>query len=379
MRAQAGLLLPERRVGLSAHDYQQAVAAPEVWLSRAIRSDEAETVPSRWLNRLGNLLKGLPQPEGKAAWNAMRDRGEAWLARVAALEEVQRSAPAPRPSPQPPRNARFDRLSVTEIKRLIRDPYAIYARHTLRLRPMEALVQSPDAPLRGIVLHDIMERFIKSVAADASMLTKEHLLQVTSEVLAAEVPWPAARAMWQARIARVADWFIARETERQQHARPAIFEKAAKGVHSFNDIGVEIRGYADRVDLRDDGQAAIYDYKTGKPPSKNDQKYFDKQLLLEAAMLEEGGFAPIGPKQVAEAVFIGLGSTPVEVAAPLNDEPAADVLAGLHHLMSSYLSEDQGFTSRRMVQLEAEIGDYDQLARYGEWDGTATPIPERLE
>ena len=59
MRNDAGLLLPERRVGLAAHDYQQAVCANEVWITRAIRSEDAETVPSRWVNRLGNLMTGL--------------------------------------------------------------------------------------------------------------------------------------------------------------------------------------------------------------------------------------------------------------------------------------------------------------------------------
>src|SRR5690606_98916 len=35
MRAQAGLTSPERRIGLSAHDFQQAAMAPEVILTRA--------------------------------------------------------------------------------------------------------------------------------------------------------------------------------------------------------------------------------------------------------------------------------------------------------------------------------------------------------
>ena len=207
MRLQAGLLLPERRIGLSAHDYQQAIAAPEVWITRAIRSDEAETVPSRWLNRLGNLLNGLPQEDGAQAWSDMRARGQYWTKQVQALEETTRSTPAPRPSPRPPVTARPHALSVTEIKRLIRDPYAIYAKHTLRLRQINPLVQSPDAPVRGIILHEIMERFVKSVSANAAHLTKEHLLGIAREVLKADAPWPAARAMWLARIERVADWF----------------------------------------------------------------------------------------------------------------------------------------------------------------------------
>ena len=35
MRMRAGLLLPERQIGLSAHDFQQAAAAPRVVLIRA--------------------------------------------------------------------------------------------------------------------------------------------------------------------------------------------------------------------------------------------------------------------------------------------------------------------------------------------------------
>src|SRR5690606_34746245 len=54
MRLQAGLNLPERAIGLAAHDFQQGLAAPLVLLTRARRDAEAETVPARWLNRLTN-------------------------------------------------------------------------------------------------------------------------------------------------------------------------------------------------------------------------------------------------------------------------------------------------------------------------------------
>jgi len=378
MRLKAGLLLPERRIGLSAHDYQQAIAAPEVVLTRAIRSDEAETVPSRWLNRLENLLNGLPDQKGADAMRQMRKRGAYWISQTEALEAFTRTDPAPRPSPRPPVPARPHTLSVTEIKRLIRDPYAIYAKHTLQLRPVNPLVQSPDAPVRGIVLHRVMELFIKSVKGDPTLLSKAHLLNVTDEVLAEEAPWPAARLMWRARIERVADWFITQEQTRQAYSSPVLFEKAAKGTIEFKDLGFTLNGYADRIDRTEDGDALIYDYKTGTPPSKKEQQFFDKQLLLEAAMIEEGGFKELGPTPVAHAAFIGLGSTPVEVAAPLDEEPPAAVLAGLRKLIESYLSQDQGFTSRRIVKTEEAAGDYDQLARFGEWDGTTPATPEDL-
>ena len=67
MRSDVGLQSLERQIGLSAHDFQQAIAARSVVLSRATRDDEAATVPSRWLNRLLNLVGGLPDQGGKEA------------------------------------------------------------------------------------------------------------------------------------------------------------------------------------------------------------------------------------------------------------------------------------------------------------------------
>jgi ATP-dependent helicase/nuclease subunit B len=170
MRHKAGLLLPDRQIGLSAHDFQQAIAAPDVWITRALRSDDAETVPSRWINRLTNMIGGLQDRHGPQALNQMRARGAAWLDRVKVLEEVTETPPAGRAAPRPPVPARPRDFSVTEIRTLIRDPYAIYARHCLDLRPLEPLVQEPDAPIRGILIHDIMERFVDTVRKDPSRL-----------------------------------------------------------------------------------------------------------------------------------------------------------------------------------------------------------------
>ena len=379
LRNQAGLLLPERRIGLSAHDFQQAVAASEVWVTRSVRSDDAETVPSRWLNRLQNLLGGLPSQDGPAVLKSMISRGNAWLAKAKVLEEPTTVPRAHRPSPRPPLAARPHALSVTEIKRLIRDPYAVYAKHTLKLRALNPIVQSPDAPMRGILIHSVMEVFVKDIITDPSLLNSTHLMKVATDVLGRDVPWPATRALWLAKLSRVADWFIAKETERQSRSKPIAFEKQAKGVMKFPQLGFTLTGYADRIDETGPNSVAIFDYKTGAPPSEKQQAKFDKQLLIEAAMMEQGSFEHVGINTVDEAVFIGLGSNPVEVRAPLQKEPPAKVLDELSQLIRAYLSDEQGFTSQRTIQSERERGDYDHLARFGEWDGTDIPVPEDLK
>ncbi len=376
MRFDAGLLLPERRIGLSAHDFQQAVGAKEVWLTRSIRSDEAETVPSRWINRMVNLLDGLPEQGGRQALQNMRHRGQHWIAMVKSLEAVTQTVPAKRPSPRPPLSARPMHLSVTEIKKLIRDPYAIYARHCLRLRPLDSLMKTPDALLRGIVIHEVLEVFVRDVTDNPDLLTRGHLISIAETVLAKNVPWPAARILWKSRIDRIAEHFVAAEDQRQKSAKPIGFESEAKS--EIPSLGFTLRGKADRIDRAKNGELLIYDYKTGTPPSKEEQRYFDKQLLLEAAMAENGGFRDIDAATVADAIYIGLGNSPKDVAAPLRDIPTSQVWAEFEQLIARYHDIEQRFTSRRALRKDGDHSDYDQLARFGEWDVTDEPTSEEL-
>lgn len=376
LRHQAGLLLPERRIGLSAHDFQQAIAAPQVWLTRAARSDEADTVPSRWLNRMTNLLSGLPDQGGKAALEAMRSRGQDWLDWAEVLEEPTEIPAAPRPAPRPPLASRPRRLTITEIPRLIRDPYAIYAKHVLRLRALNPLVQEPDALLRGTVVHEIFEHFIRDSLEDPTRLTREYLVETARALLEQQVPWPVVRLLWLSRIERLAGAFIVAEQERQTRGKPLKLE--VMGEARLDPLDFTIACRADRIDQDDRGFLHLYDYKTGAPPSEAQQKKFEKQLLIEAAMAEEGAFKDIGPAEVARAAFIGLGNSLKEVPAPLCDEPPAKIWEELKQLIGAYFEFEQGYSSRRMVHRDDLAGDYDHLARFGEWDRSATPAPEDL-
>ncbi|MDV4144674.1 double-strand break repair protein AddB [Shimia sp. FJ5] len=376
MRHDAGLLLPERKIGLSAHDFEQAIAAPEVWLTRSIRSDEAETVPSRWINRLTNLLEGLPKQGGPAALKKMRERGERWLSYLAELEHVDPIDAEKRPSPRPPSAARPKSLSVTEIKTLIRDPYAIYAKHVLRLKPLDSLMKTPDAILRGIAIHDILETFVRDATQDPTKLNRAHLMSVTEDVLSRDVPWATARTLYRARLERVADHVIEGEKTRRTKGKPIAYEREASVEIPIPPM--RLVGKADRIDRIKDGRLVIYDYKSGKPPSAKEQEYFDKQLLLEAAMAERGGFRDIDPAEVAEAIYIGLSNDPKDEAAPLEKTPAAQVWEEFIALMAHYADRDTGFTSRRAFQSEKDVGRYDQLARFGEWDATDAPEPEDM-
>ncbi|MBW7922566.1 MAG: PD-(D/E)XK nuclease family protein [Rubellimicrobium sp.] len=378
MRLRAGLLLPERQVGLSAHDFQQGIAAPEVWLTRSVRSDDAQTVPSRWLARLTNLLAGLPGQGGPEALAAMRAEGARWIAGAEALSVPPASVPAePRPSPAPPVAARPVRLSVTTVEWLLRDPYAIYARHILRLNPLDPLTPAPDAPLRGTILHRVFQTVFEDGFDPAAPDAAARLVATATRVLDEDCPWPLVRHVWRARMERVAAWFVDGERARRQRAEPRLFEQ--RGGYDIPGTGVTLTVKADRIDIAADGAAFLYDYKTGVPPSEKQQGAFDRQLLLTAALVEAGGIRDLGPVPVAGAEFIGLGTSPKIVPAPLDDHPPARVREELARLLAAWADPARGYTARMALMSERTASDFDHLSRFGEWDLSSDPVTQVLE
>src|SRR6516165_5720610 len=132
MRLELGLDLPERRIGLSAHDFAQLFNAREVFLTRAAKIGGAPSMPSRFIQRLAAV--------SGARWDEVVRRGERYLAWARELDRPERKAAA---------SGTAEDSSVTEIEDWLRDPYTIYAKHILRLRPLDPVDTEPGAAERG--------------------------------------------------------------------------------------------------------------------------------------------------------------------------------------------------------------------------------------
>ena len=270
-----------------------------------------------------------------------------------------------RPSPKPPKDTRPKKLSVTEIKTLIRDPYAIYAKHILKLRPLKPLHRTADPLLRGVIIHKIFEQFVKNWQEDDTFLNqKKLLLKLTKEQLTEKVASPTAQLFWFSRVEKIADWFVSEEANRRNLSKPIALEK--KGQIIIPDLAFKLTAQVDRVDINQDGKAIIYDYKTGAVPNKNVQLHFDKQLFLLALIVEDGGFPDIAPLSVSDASFVDL-SNKKAVFAPFDQESLETHRAKFHLLIKRYFNPDQGFTARRAMFRIEDNSDYDGISRFGEW------------
>ena len=382
MRRDAGLLLPERQIGLAAHDFQQAVAAREVILSRAVRDAEAETVPSRWLNRLCNLMEGLPETGGVAALAEMRARGRDVLAIARALERPDAVLladpglqPAHRPSPQPPLHARPRKLSLTRVGTLIRDPYAIYAQYVLGLYPLDPLRHAPEERERGTAVHKVLEAFVRErPVGETAEAARARLLATSETVLREETPFPSARILWQARMERAAGHLLAQDAKHD--GTPVLVEQ--KGQVAVGNTGFTLFGTPDRIDRLPDGRLHLIDYKTGTPPTEKQQEVFEKQLILAAAMAMRGGFADLGQAEVARITFIGLGAGEKAVETEMTPEKLAEQWARFTALIETYGERSTGYAARRAVFETRYERHYDHLARFGEWQMSERAAPIRV-
>jgi len=363
-----GLPPPERRIGLAAHDFAQAFAAPTVVLTRATRVEGTPQVPSRWLLRLENVFARAGLADAMTAT-------EPWLEWVAALDRPERPITIEEPRPAPPVAARPRKLPVTEIETWLRDPYALYARRVLRLRPLDPIDAEPGAAERGIIVHDVLERFIAGHMDALPGDALARLLALGRQVFDERLAHPGVRAFWWPRFERVAGWFV--DTERCRRADG--FAPVAAEVTGEMDISGKagpftLTARADRIDRRADVGLVIIDYKTGQTPSiKQMRSGLAPQLPLEAAIAGRGGFAGVDAGEVAQLVTFKLsgGREPGKQSTLADDvdEVAADAVRGLTALVRRFDDATQPYLSKRRTMRENVPGDYDHLARFREWRG----------
>ncbi|MDE2577368.1 MAG: double-strand break repair protein AddB [Hyphomicrobiales bacterium] len=386
MRAALGLPPPERRIGQSAHDFVMALGAPEAVLTRAAKRGGAPATPSRFLQRLQAL--------GGDDYGDAIQRGAAWLDLARGLDRPDAVRPAPRPAPRPPLALRPAALSVTQIEKLRRDPYAIYADKILKLQPLGALDATPGAADYGQALHATLQRLADEwphgpLPDDAHA----QLLASARERLAQFLRDPAWSAFGAPKVENGLAFILQYERARRPHV--ALLHGEIEGRWRFTlDNGAPFLLYAkaDRIEVASSGLLRIVDYKTGAAPSQDQVlSGLAPQLTLEAAMALEGAFDGLAPAGVESLLYLKLGGAkggeshdPLKVVrGRASPPPLADVIADhvqqLRAMLDSYADAQRGYPSRPMMQFVSSYGDYDHLARVKEWSAVGGAAGEEGE
>lgn len=366
MRKKIGLGMPEKRFGLSAHDFAILAAKPKVILTRSKKTVDGPAVMSRWLWRLTTLVSGaLVNLDALAPKFPYLDWARALD--IAPEKPDLRSRPAPRP----PVNARWPmgrKLSVTQFSKWIRDPYSLYAQYILGLKPLD-LPDLPVGPAQiGSALHKALERFSKT-----SENQRDQLLTLMEEELLNSGFQPHDLLRRQPKLELMADWCVQFFKSRTANGwKQGGVEQ--RGRYKLEDLDFTITGQVDRIEICGD-TSTIIDYKTGSAPSaKEVAAGFDPQLPLLAIMQEAGAFGTAHPvddllyvlprerkeNERMRSLCSGRSGTDAQV---LMEKTRKDIQT----LIRNFDQEATAYYAQPRAKFVNKWGDYDHLARRAEW------------
>ena len=360
MRKTLKLPMPERALGLTAHDFEQAISASKVYVTWSKRLGNAPQSPSRWLLRLKAVLEtaGVTPP----------DAGH-WLTHTQSLSQSATLTPLQKPAFAPPITARPTRFSVTEVEKLIRNPYAIYAKRVLKLEPLPGFAERPDVRARGSLFHEAIGKWNDAQSPSLTVLLSE------GDKALATLGQAEMRHFWAPHFRRLATFLWNEQIELRENLLKIHAECNGKLNFEHDGVAYTLTARADRIDILENAVARIIDYKTGTiPTTKQVDANFSPQLTLQAAILLQGGFT-FKPKAVVELIYfkIGGGRDGLKKQFAIDGSPQdiAD-LADAHFssfksLLATYQDAAQPYLPRLMDEKEEEAQDYDHLSRYLEW------------
>ena len=376
-RAEIGLSDPDERIGLSAHDFAQLAAAPNVTLLSARRREDAPAISSRWLWRLTTLARGaLGEAEAKEVLGPEDGHDPRdWLEGLRHPPALEGFSAEPRPKPS--LEARPSGLSVTRIETLQRDPYAIYCQYVLGLTKLDALDMPVDARPRGTAIHAALEKFEEEgieKSADNLIAMLEAELRAAGEAEEVILGAVASRR-------RTAEDYLAWRKTRL-HLIAGIPYTEVKGALDVP-LGAgrfRLSATADRIEKHQDGALAILDFKSGAPPGEGEVRTgLNPQMPLQAIIAMEGGFADkgIAAAPVRELTYVRFG-TKFDVrhigdkaGSAHPEKPLEEIIEetreGFLKLIGRFANPDHPYVSMPRPKWAKYGSDYARLARRDEW------------
>lgn len=365
MKKDFGLPLPEVNIGVLADDFAHLMCSPEVYLTRAQKTLGTPTDKSRWLLRLETVLKAYGV-EDDALENTSCLAQALYLDRP--LENIAKiKSPEPRPDVQD----RPRKLSASDIEKLMRDPYEIYAKKILKLKPLDPIDQNLSIKEYGSFVHKVLEIFYKENPTTFPADAKEKLQSIGKTLLDQLNITPEIRAFWAPRFEKTVCWVVGEE--KKYHQDVAYVFPEVEGKISLDMPAGEfvLTARADRLDICKDGTVNIIDYKTGEIRTPKEMAVgYAPQLPLEGLIAKNGGFQmnnqSLKKASVGKIIYWRLGeeSSITDVA---DDTLLEKTLERLKRLIAPFDFKETPYYAGPNPKHLLKYSDYEHLARVKEW------------
>lgn len=355
MRRDVGLSPLEQRMGLSCHDFLSALSNDHVYLTRSLRVNGREQIPTSWWTRC-------------AAFFSTHDQTQKWtsLARHV-CDKMIMPLVWERPAPVPELALRPKRFSASDVGRLVVDPYSIFAKQVLNVRPLNPREIFPDAALRGTVLHRVFELAMQYFQTTRVVPTIDVLCIWLEQACTEERVESNYRYAWLPRFHVIFEWFIKHLTAHP----PAQTFCEVWGEWIMPD-GYTIFAKADRIDVDSHGGLHVIDYKTGGVPTrKNVMLGFAPQLLVEGVIAKHNGFEGVPAGRVRSLQYWSLTGGQTNGQITCFDTDIADILEtaeeGMKVLFQHYGCPEASYPACPHEVHAPPYNDYEVLARRSEW------------
>lgn len=360
MKKDFGFPLPEKAIGIAALDFSRLLCGREVYLTRAERVQGTPMVKSRWWLRLETVLKAL----GQDVIGRMLKPYGYWAEKFDNPDGFVRIKP---PAPKPPVKLRPNALSASAIEKWMRDPYEIYARYILGLKPLDDVEEKLDFSDYGTIVHAVLQAFNEKYPGQLPENAREELLSLGEAYFAENKVVQETRAFWWPNFEKSVDWFL----QQEKSYRPQIAQVNTEitGALTIKTAGRDftLKAIADRVDITKDGKINIIDYKTGRArKAKEVRTGKAPQLPIEGIIAEGGGFENISARKVEKLIYWQLGRQETEVSGD-TEQVLSDNLEILRRYISDFEFEKTAYVCQPNPKNIPEYSDYEHLARIKEW------------
>ncbi|MBQ7285320.1 MAG: PD-(D/E)XK nuclease family protein [Alphaproteobacteria bacterium] len=360
MKKDFGFPLPERSIGVLGMDFAQLLCAKEVYLTRSARVQGTPMMKSRWWMRLQAVLEALGLEQQSLHDVCLRK----WSCFLEEPDSFESSKP---PVPRPPFAARPRRLSVSGIELLLRDPYSVFAKYILGLKPLEDIEPELTMADYGTIIHGILEEFNKKHVYKFPKNAREELLELGRCKFAENNLANEKKVFWWPKFEKIVNHLV--ELEEQYRQDIKCIHSEVKGCMDIETAGGKftVTAKADRIDEMLDGKLKIIDYKTGKARSvKEVEAGFAPQLPLEGLIAEAGGFEGIEAAKIDELLYWQLG-----VKDTIIDKDIENILEKtrnhLIELITLYDLDSTPYECHPNLKKNPEFEVYAHLARVKEW------------
>jgi ATP-dependent helicase/nuclease subunit B len=357
MLKKIGSSTSEERIGVAAHDFYCLSHAEEVIVTRAEKIDGAQTIPSRFLLKLSNVCNKIGYE--------LEVSKQKYLTTSEIIKEQY--SPIEPPNPKPKVEYRPRSLSVTQIEKLVKDPYSIYAHSILNLKPLKPLDARFGVAEFGEFIHRVLESWVGE-----KELNEQELIELGKIILKQMLVPNEIQNLWWPRFENIIKWIILELSARPISPLKIYNEVKGQMVLNAKYAPFALIAKADRIEFNLDNTITIIDYKTGGLPSDKDIASGDSlQMILEALIALNAGFKGLKPQAIKDLIYIQLtGGDPAGEIRPIKvdlDELIDKVQLWLETLINEFDKQENGYMAVPDPDNIPRFGDYYHLARLQEW------------